>query len=454
MTTPAATLEYRGKLVHRFRAAGESGTDGVFPRHVGGLQLSRDRFLLLLTSGGWRGSDDNRGTLYQIRAGGYDGELLCEGVLRATTDDWDARADGRVYSSQTIGPLGFGVPAGALIDGKVPAHAGLFTFMWKRVARPLDPDTGWLALETVEEVRNRLDATALVEWTQLRFDPATDAFAPVVAVQPLRQKGYESGYPCCERAEIRRLITGMANPVPIDGDATRWMAPMTVFCPSTERVACLEFSYDPDAGRYQWTRTGPVSAEGLWEPCPMRLRDGDWAISARVRPAFRRPEGGVAWLRAADPLTELPQPVHVDVPSPGLQTAFRCADGVIRIYSNDSRVRPGWPGMRNPLYQWEVDPEQGFAVGEPQVVFDSVDWKMPIRDEAKTVVDQAKVLLHAGGDRQTVVHRLRTFALADPAHAGVAVNAAEREAHGIYYSELVFDRAYPGEWEFAANTGG
>ena len=453
MTTPAATLDYRGKLVHRFRAAGESGTDGVFPRHVGGLQLSRDRFLLLLTSGGWRGSDDNRATLYQIRAGGYDGELLCEGVLRATTDDWDARADGRVYKRETVGPVGFGVPAGALIDGQVPAHAGLFVFMWKRVARPLDPDTGWLALETIEEGRTRLDATALVEWTQLRFDPATDGFVPVVGVQPLRQKGYGSGYTCCERAEIRRLITGMVNPVPIDGDATRWLAPMTVFCPSTERVACLEFSYGPATGRYEWTRTGPVSAEGLWEPCPMRLRDGDWAISARVRPGFRRPEGGVAWLRAADPLTELPQPVYVDVPSPGLQTAFRCADGVIRMYSNDSRVRPGWPGMRNPLYQWEVDPEQGFAAGEPQVVFDSVDWKMPIRDEANAVVDQAKVLSHVGGDRQTVVHRLRTFALADPAHAGVAVNAAERETHGIYYSELVFDRAYPGEWEFAANTG-
>ncbi len=333
MTAPAATLDYRGKLVHRFRTAGEAGADGVFPRHVGGLQLSRDRFLLLLTSGGWRGSDDNRGTLYQIRAGGYDGELLCEGVLRATTDDWDARSDGRVYSRQTIGPLGFGVPAGALMEGQVPAHAGLFTFMWT------------------------------------------------------------------------------------------------------------------------WTRTGPVSAEGLWEPCPMRLRDGDWAISARVRPAFRRPEGGMAWLRAADPLSDLPQPVYVDVPAPGLQTAFRCADGVIRIYGNDSRVRPGWPGMRNPLYQWDVDTECGFAAGEPQVVFDAVDWKMPIRDEAKAVVDQAKVLSHAGGDRQTVVHRLRTFALADPAHAGVAVNAAERQAHGVYYSDLVFDRAHPGEWDFPANIG-
>ena len=48
---------------------------------------------------------------------------------------------------------------------------------------------------------------------------------------------------------------------------------------------------------------------------------------------------------------------------------------------------------------------------------------------------------------------VRTFALGDPAHAGVAVNAAEREAHGIYYSELVFDRAHPGEWDFPANIG-
>ena len=88
-------LNYRGKLVHEFQTSGETRSQGAYPRHINGLQLSVDRFLLLVTSGSWRGSDDNRSTLYQIRADSYDGPLVREGILRASGDDWrrSARSD-------------------------------------------------------------------------------------------------------------------------------------------------------------------------------------------------------------------------------------------------------------------------------------------------------------------------------------------------------------------------
>ena len=183
----------------------------------------------------------------------------------------------------------------------------------------------------------------------------------------------------------------------------------------------------------------------------MRLDDNNWAISCRVRPAYHLSSGaGIAWLRTDTPFDELPEPTYVKVPSPGLQIAFRCADGIIRITANDSRVRPGWPGMRNPLYIWDVDPDRGCSTSEPLGVFDAVDWKIPIRDEAAAIVDQAKVLTHAGGDRQIIAHRVRTFAIGYPEHAGVQVNDDEKDAHGIYYSELVYDDPQPAAWQFDA----
>ena len=57
-----------------------------------------------------------------------------------------------MYVLETISPLGFGVPAGTHIDGAVPAHAGLFTFLWQRCARRFDPDSGLLDGDGFENV--------------------------------------------------------------------------------------------------------------------------------------------------------------------------------------------------------------------------------------------------------------------------------------------------------------
>jgi hypothetical protein len=441
-------LKYRGKLVHDLTVGGETRVDGFYPRHVNALQLRHDRFLLLITSGGWRVVDDNRSLIYQIRADTYDGPIIQEGFITQGADDWEILGDGRQFRRETISPNGFGVPSGAVIDGNVPVHAGLFVIMWRRRARATKSDAGWQELD---------DKTAIVEWTQVRLNTAGNELEVIQPAQPLRQCGYDNGYVINERIDMRRVECGMAQPVPMDNSGMRWISSAYVVVHDTEHsvislstepplaVAHLEFTFDANRGLYQWTRTGPASVRGLWEPSPIRWRN-EWLMSARRE--RNAPGKGIAWLRTSDPFNEICEPTYVTVPSRGLQTSFLCADGRVRIFANDSRIRPGWPGVRNPLYMWEVDPDNGFSCGDPEVLFDAVDWKMSIRNEAGAVVDQAKVFPHAGGSRQMVVHRVRTFAIDQVEHAGITPNDAERDAHGLYYSELIYDQDYPGLWQF------
>ena len=176
-----------------------------------------------------------------------------------------------------------------------------------------------------------------------------------------------------------------------------------------------------------------------------------WLISARTEPAFRGPNGErTSWMRIDDPLGDLPDPLKVPTPESSIILAFTCADGVVRVIANDPHVRTNWPGCRNPLYVWDVDPDSDFAASNVQTLFDAVDWKLPIREKAGAVVDQGKFFPHAGGNRQVVAHRVRTLALANPAHVGFALNEAEKDAHGLYYSEMVYDQEYPAVWNLSS----
>ena len=444
----SAHLEYRGKLVHEYSLEGETRAAGRFPRHINGLQLSPKRYLLMMCSGAWRGADDNRSAIYQIRDGTYDGPVIREGFLRKSIAGWDALEDGKPCILQTVHPIGFGVPHGAVIGGRVPDHAGLFVMLWKRHARYLDPETGFIPrVEDGFDTHAMLRATTVVEWVQVRLNPSQDDLEIVQPAQTLRQTGWGAGYPFCERQEATLISTTMSHPVPVDESGTAWVGPQTFYVQATKRVGVQEFQYDPAKGLYEWTRTGPLSADGLWEPSIMRYGDS-WLISARTDSALRGPNGERAsWMRIDDPLGDLPDPLKVPTPESSILLAFTCADGVVRVIANDPHVRPHWPGCRNPLYVWDVDPDNHFAASNVQTLFDAVERKMAIREEAGAVVDQGKFFPHAGGNRQVVAHRVRTLALENPAHVGFALNEAEKDAHGLYYSEMVYDQEYPAAWD-------
>ena len=158
--------------------------------------------------------------------------------------------------------------------------------------------------------------------------------------------------------------------------------------------------------------------------------------------------GPIAWMRMEDPFEQWPEPITPSSPVAGTpSTAYRCADGVVRVISNDPTVSPH-PHPRDPLYMWDIDPDRDFHATERYVIFDSVERDMPIRTQAQAVVDQGKVFPHAGGRAQVLAHRLRTFATYDDQYAGVKVNEAEREASGIYYAEIGYGEDHEPAWSF------
>ena len=119
-------IEHLGRLIDECPLPGQQFADNVFPSHPNGTQVAENRYLVIYATRGYRGIDDNMSICYQLRADDYVGPILSEGFLTRSTDDWDPFFDGHRYVRQHGHPVAFGVPDGALVDGRVPDHAGLF----------------------------------------------------------------------------------------------------------------------------------------------------------------------------------------------------------------------------------------------------------------------------------------------------------------------------------------
>jgi hypothetical protein len=65
----------------------------------------------------------------------------------------------------------------------------------------------------------------------------------------------------------------------------------------------------------------------------------------------------------------------------------------------------------------------------------------------------AKLLPHAGGDTQTLIHRVRTCAMAvtEADYPSRIRPLTDDDFHGtaIYGATITYDQAYPGAWAFA-----
>ena len=99
-------ITHPGKLVHECSVPGETRADDVFPAHSGGIQLSRDRFLFLFATRGWRGTDEDRSIIYQLHKDGFDGDVIQEGMVSQTREDWEPFGDGRQVVYERITRLG------------------------------------------------------------------------------------------------------------------------------------------------------------------------------------------------------------------------------------------------------------------------------------------------------------------------------------------------------------
>src|ERR1700675_4542024 len=90
-----ASIEHKGVLIHDCPLPGETRRDDCVPAHPNGIPVSRDKWLIVYATRKFRGVDDDASIVYHLRAGAPDGNLIREGMISRSVDDWDAFGDGK-----------------------------------------------------------------------------------------------------------------------------------------------------------------------------------------------------------------------------------------------------------------------------------------------------------------------------------------------------------------------
>lgn len=432
-------IEPQGVLIADSTLPREGRASGAVPAHPNGIQVSRDRWLLLYATRRFRGVDDDCSICWQVRRGSPVGTVLKEGIFARSVNDWDALGDGRRSVRQHGHPVAFGVPKGAVIRGRPAPHANLFVAKWRRVARLFDAARN---LVVHQKEAPDLRATLAVEWVQFRLNEAEDDLEILEPVQVMRQPGYEQGPAFCSAPGVRIMNQSFVPAVPLDAACTQWADPNHF---DQRAVAVLKYRYDPARHCYAWVETGPLIAltdQPLTEASLAPVGDGTWVIAARTERGT-----GAAWVRTRDPFHEVPAPVITSAPRcSGPLSVYHCPDGALRLCTGDADASP-YGRSRDPLYCWEIDPDT-FAASNRRVIFDTVEAGLPLRAEATPIADMCKLLPHQGRT-QYAVYRVRVRAIDHP-YVDVTIDDAERAASAIYHSQLTYDHEYPPPWTFSA----
>lgn len=443
-------FESMGKLIHECPVPGQTRADTVFPAHPNGTQLGRDRWLLIYATRGFRGVDDDMQVVYQLRAGSApDGPVLSEGPLGDYREDWDPMGDGSRFIKQQGGPVVWGVPKGAVSGGAPRPNANVFVASWRDSPRAYDPATNQ-ALHHGAPGGETPPESYRLAWVQLRLNDAEDDIEILQPRRQLREKGYEdAGQVFC-----RLGVTGIQNqsfvqPVPYNSEATEWVGMQHY---DRGGIAAVKFAWNPAAGLYEWTETGPVlndpEAARMTEASIARCSD-EWLVAARMAYGHCK----IAWFRTADPFGPPPPMVASDAVKTQIPLSmFRFPDGVFRVLTTDADRSPyGGGAVRVPLHIFDIDPEAGFAATASRTLFDSIAEGVPIPIEAGPCNHFAKFLPHAGGREGWVIYQVRPGSRLHP-----VASRPERplltpelfDAAGIYYSKVTYDREYPPTWEF------
>ena len=118
-------------------------------------------------------------------------------------------------------------------------------------------------------------------------------------------------------------------------------------------------------------------------------------------------------------------------------------DGVLRIFSGDSRLSPHRQ-KRNPLFVWDVDPGE-FSVSNRRAIFDA-KIKLGFRNP---MVGFAK-LSPVHKNRQILTFRVTTLNQLKATEKYPAVTDEEIANCGAYYCEILYDEDVPEMWNFAS----
>jgi hypothetical protein len=452
------SIEPQGVLVKDCSLPGEDKADDVFPAHPCTLQLSRDRWLLLYATRSVGCHDHDHSIVYQLRADAPVGRVLREGFLRQTTNDWDPFGDGSRYVCLLRHPMGFGVPKGALIGGQPAPNANLFVAEWTRSA------AGTLDAKTqIYDYDPKLERSTLhSEWCQFRLNEKGDDIEILQAPQMMRQRGYEAPGSFCSEKAATFMVHSLVPPVPFNDHCTEWAETNHL----SSGIAAIKFRFNSETNLYEWVETGPPIGEvegfEISEGVLARHKD-QWIIGVRPRIILEgntpdwagvkaRDRGHTGWIKTDDPFAPLP-PVKV-VQSPHREapwTLFRCADGVLRMFSGEFKNSP-YGQRRDPLYTWDVDTTD-FSVSNERVVFDSVQAGVFPDDAMPRSTCFANLMPHAGGNVQYVSHRVLCFRyLAGVVPGEPALTPEQLDKFGLYYSKITYDADCAATWDFPEIT--
>ena len=435
------SLQPAGEFIHECSLDGERRRDDVVPRHANCIQASRTRWLVVYSTHGWRGVDDERSIVWQLRRDAPEGPVVREGFLARAQADWrpdgvPAAADGKVWFKQHGHMVAFGVPKGAHIAGKPAVNANVFVAKWRVLGRALDLKRDYLE-------KTAAPTTQGVEWVQFKLNAREDDIEILQPVRRMRQKGFEVGDAFCSAADAGSMNQSFCPPVAANADFTEW-ADCNHF--DRGRLAVLRHRFNAATGLYEWTDTGPWLAAprvALSEASLVRLADG-WLVAARSN-------GVVAWARSADPFAGWDAVTFSREPSVSAPlTVVRCSDGTVRLFTGD-RVASPQRYDRDPLYCWDVKTAGEVSVSNRRVIFDSEAAKMPFRRAVRSKIDFCELFpLH--GRAQLVVHGVSTRAYNHPYEGQPGIpplNAEEKAASGLHFARLTNRTAPEPAWKFA-----
>ena len=217
----------------------------------------------------------------------------------------------------------------------------------------------------------------------------------------------------------------------------------------TSTVAPLRYRFNADRGLYEWVQTGPQLGPGLFEG-NVSPHGSDWVIAARLESG----EPGVAWTRVNDPFKEKGEvTIPKDVRSSRAPlSVYRCADGVTRLCTGDQEVSPH-NSNRDPIYIWDIEPDNGFRASNRRQIYSPRECGNPIPEDHGPLADMIKLLPHAGGSTQTLIHRVRTCAMAvkeaDYTSRIRPLTEGDFTGTAIYHAKVHYSESYPGAWDFA-----
>src|SRR4051812_21333419 len=99
------SVEPAGRLIWECTLPGHTRRDDVVPRAANAIQLSATRWMVIYSTRGYRGVDDERSIIYQVRRDAPDGAVLKENFFAQGEMDWKLPglpplAEGNVYYKQ------------------------------------------------------------------------------------------------------------------------------------------------------------------------------------------------------------------------------------------------------------------------------------------------------------------------------------------------------------------